>query len=482
MFDLLTYQKGGSVLRMLERYLGDEIFRNGIRIYLQRHAYANTVTVDLWQALEDASGEPVRALMDSWILQGGHPLVSIGQEGKHGKAELRQQPFAYTATPPLADEPSSIGTRWQVPVLVRSLDSEEAPSRFLLTEAEAAVEVDRGLSVLNAGGWGVYRSSYPGEHLAALGRRLDELEPLERALLFSDTWALVMSGTTGLDDFLTLAADLGSETEPTTWSVVAAALGLCYRVGTDDDRNAVAEATRQLLGLRLRQLTWSPQPGEDERTPSLRATLLRTVGVVGRDGEVRSEAAQRFDVALRDGGTPIDPDIEGAVLDVVTDQRRDGDYEVILEQYRNAQTPQHEQRYLFALASFPDTGLSARTFDLALSEVRTQNAPYLIGRLLAERVGGATAWERLKANWDDVLSRFPVNSHSRMLEGVSALCADAAVADDVTRFLTDHPLQVGPRHVTQTLERLAVNRAFAERYRGRLGRLMPDMPGSVQPA
>ena len=60
MFDILTYEKGGSVLRMLEQYLGEETYRDGIRHYLRKHSYANTVTTDLWDALEETSGQPVR--------------------------------------------------------------------------------------------------------------------------------------------------------------------------------------------------------------------------------------------------------------------------------------------------------------------------------------------------------------------------------------------------------------------------------------
>ena len=103
MFDLLTYEKGGSVLRMLEQHLGAEVFRDGVRPYLKAHAYGNTATTDLWEALEDASGAPVRDVMDTWILQGGHPLVSL--DGRH----LRQQPFAYGPPPAGTESPSATG-------------------------------------------------------------------------------------------------------------------------------------------------------------------------------------------------------------------------------------------------------------------------------------------------------------------------------------------------------------------------------------
>ena len=77
MFDVITYDKGGSVLRMIERYLGDDTFRRGLNLYLDKHRFSNTGTTDLWDALEVASGEPVRTTMGTWVNQPGHPVVSV---------------------------------------------------------------------------------------------------------------------------------------------------------------------------------------------------------------------------------------------------------------------------------------------------------------------------------------------------------------------------------------------------------------------
>ena len=97
MFDVLTYQKGGSLLRMLEQYLTPERFQLGVSHYLSKHEYSNTETSDLWDAIEEANdGTPVRQLMDSWIWQAGYPLVSARQDG--GDLVLSQQRFAYGET------------------------------------------------------------------------------------------------------------------------------------------------------------------------------------------------------------------------------------------------------------------------------------------------------------------------------------------------------------------------------------------------
>ena len=95
MFDVLTYQKGGALLRMLEQYLGDERFREGVSHYLRTHAYGNTDTGDLWDAIEHTSGEPVRRIMDSWIWQPGYPLVSARVDGD--ELVLDQRRFTFDA-------------------------------------------------------------------------------------------------------------------------------------------------------------------------------------------------------------------------------------------------------------------------------------------------------------------------------------------------------------------------------------------------
>jgi puromycin-sensitive aminopeptidase len=452
MFDVLTYQKGGSVLRMLEQYLGPEMFRDGVRRYLTEHAYANTVTSDLWQALEDVSGQPVRQTMDSWILQGGYPLVTLQGDS------LDQSPFAYTA--PLPGEESAIGDRWRVPVLLRPADGAATERLLLGTEPTA---VPRG-TIVNAGGWGVYRVAYEDGPGAA--GRFGDLDPLERSNLMADTWALVLAGRSGLDGFLALAAALGREDEPGIYSIVTGALSLCDRVVTDGDRSSLEGAVQVLLGPRAADLGWESVAGEGERVPTLRSLLFAGLGTIGADRQVRTEAAARFD---RSGDQPIDPDLEGAVLQTVAAQLRPGDYEAMLERYRNPSTPQEELRYLMALAAFPDVDLALSTFELARTEVRTQNAPYLVASLLGNRVGGPAVWARVKKEWDSLLERFPVNSHSRMLDGARALCGNPAVAEDVARFLAEHPLRSGQRSVAQMLERLRTNVVFGERVRPTLG-------------
>ncbi len=202
-----------------------------------------------------------------------------------------------------------------------------------------------------------------------------------------------------------------------------------------------------LFGPTYRNLGFDAASQEGDRTPSLRSLAINLMGTVGSDPGVRDEAARRFDASPIGGGSgpAIPADIESAILAVVAQLVRPGDYDALLERYRSAATPQEEMRSLGALASFPDVDLCLRTFDLALTEVRTQNGFSVIAALLANRVGNQAVWLRVTETWDTILERFPKNAPPRILESLPALCADADFARGAIEFLEDHPLASGPR-------------------------------------
>ncbi len=462
MFDVLTYQKGGSVLRMLEQFLGPDVFCDGIRDYLSTHRYGNTETADLWNALERASGRAVGAIMTTWIDQGGYPLLRVEEDGS-----IAQIPFSYQGEPG-----GAIGSQWQVPVLMRPLVGEVDAVPVLMDTRDLPSGTGGGDGaglLVNAGGSGYYRVAYPTSTVELLAGRLPDLSPLERYNLMSDTWAAALAGRAPLGDLLRLSRALGhsAENDPSVWSVVLGALGLFERVVPDGDRPVLAAAVRSLLGPLHRQLGWDARPDDGERTPTLRASVLRALGTIGDDAEVQAEAGRRFGVAAG-----LDPDTEAAILDIVAGVGGEPEFESFLARYRSPANPQEENRYLYALASFHDLALADRAFELATTEVRTQNAPFLVQLLVANRVTGPHTWGRVTEEWDTLVAAFPANILPRMLEGVRGLCNPPDLAQRVTRFVEDHPLPAGGRTVEQILERLAVNVAFGVRQGGGLARTL----------
>jgi puromycin-sensitive aminopeptidase len=455
MFDVLTYQKGGSVLRMLEQYLGEETFRDGIRRYLNAHAYANTVTADLWAALSEASGEPVGEIMDTWILQGGHPLV------RADAGFASQQPFSYGP----ATDGSAIGSTWQIPLLTRPVDGSAVEAAIL---AETPVAIEPG-TLLNAGGWGTYRTAYGPEALGPIAAAIGSLAPLERFCLIADTWAAVQAGQSDLGGFFSLAMGLGTEIEPAVWSTVHGALGALSRIIADADRPELARVARSLAGPLYAELGWDPTEGEDENAPTLRAMILSLMGGIGEDTHVRAEAALRFRADQMAG------DITTAVLGIVGAVDRAEDFSVVLDRLRAASNPQVRDRYYAGMASFKSPERGVEAFELCRTELRTQDAPYVVRQLLANRTSGEAVFDALCEHWTDVLERFPENSQSRMLSGISMMYTSSALAERVTAFVASHPLATGQRSVEQDLERLAVGVALGERLRSDLGAVLGDV-------
>ncbi|MGH3576443.1 MAG: ERAP1-like C-terminal domain-containing protein, partial [Mycobacterium sp.] len=215
----------------------------------------------------------------------------------------------------------------------------------------------------------------------------------------------------------------------------------------------------------------SPAREEGETTGTLRATLLEALGTTGADPDVRSRAARLHGDFLAGKATP-DPDLAGAVVTVVAKGGGREQYEAFLERFRHPSTPQEELRYLYGLAGFQQLELVERTLELSMTEVRSQNAAFVIAMLLANRAGGPTAWEFVKSRWTELLARLPDPVIPRMLEGTVTLCSDDKLVADIHSFCSSHPVRSGRRTVEQILERLDVNRALAEREGPQLGRLL----------
>ena len=448
MFDVLTYHKGAAVLRMLEQYLGETVFRDGIRHYLGQHAYANAETRDLWDAFEAVSNEPVRTMMDTWILQGGHPLVSFEN------GELRQRPSV--AGDP--EHPGAIGDHWLVPVFTRSLGGGE-PSRHLLGDAPCTVS-DRSPVVVNAGGSGFFRTWYGTSELAALTPRIGELDELERSNLLADGWAALFAQRATWRDFYSIASGLGDLDEPTPWQVVTTAASMVHRALDEDARKVLAVDIQKLASPQFARLGWDQRTTDGTLSAQLRAHVIDLLATVGADQEVRAEALRRFDLDTLDG------DLALVMLRIVASHDRPSDYPTFLERYRTAPTPQEALRYLYAMGAFNNLDVALDVAARCLSEFRTQDAPLILPVLMKNEITGPAVWRFLSEHWDQAVTRFSPSLHARLAAGIPTFINDPSLADEVDAFHRAHPVVGGyPASVEQYLEMMRVGQRFATAVR-----------------
>jgi puromycin-sensitive aminopeptidase len=456
MFDVLTYQKGGALLRMLEQYLGAERFREGVGHYLRTHAYGNTDTSDLWDAIEHTSGEPVRRTMDSWIWQPGYPLVSVRRSGD--ELVLDQRRFTF-------DPDEASVALWSIPIRLRQGTGDGAVTTSVLLEGdEVRVPATGGPVVVNAGGHGFFRVSYSDELRADLTADVvAQMSTLERYNLVDDAWNAVVAGALHATEYVELVERFGDEREHSVWQSIAIGLRSVGRLIGDE------EPARS--GFRLRVVALArpaldslgdPAAGEPELTARLRGLLLGLVAVLGGDADARARARSVYSAWGADPAG-VDTELAAAATSVIAATGDAADYEQVLERAFQGSTPQEQLRHLYALAEFDDADLMRRTCELAMSDrVRTQNAPFLLRSAIGNRHHGQQAWRFVREHWGEIEERMPRNTIVRMVETVRGLDRPTDVAD-VHGFFSEHPIPQGQRTLEQILERQRVNADVRER-------------------
>jgi puromycin-sensitive aminopeptidase len=439
MFDVITYSKGASVLRMLQQFLGAETFRRGISRYLRNHAYGNAETHHLWEALEEESDQPVRAIMDSWIFQGGHPRIDVA--ATDNGFTLRQERFQFIG---------ESTDRWRVPVRYRT---DAGESRIVVFD-EVTIPPAGSLFV-NSGGDGYFRTRYVGALHDEIGRVLPALSPEERHLVVADAWANTLAGDTSASSFLELIATLGNERDVEVLGAMVGGISELNRVISSDGRPALQQFVRSLVAPAAADVGWEAQPGESDLERRFRGAVLKTCGVLGDDEPTIAEARSLLGGVL-DGTAVLDGEVAAAAIDIVASNGDASDHARFAAAMGDASSPQDRERYLNALAAIPDVASAHATLQMVLDgHIRSQNSMRTVYRLIGNRVVGVQMWNAVKDSWDELLAIMPPFSARNMIGSVHVR-SEPDVAADIRQWLEHHPLPGGDQLVAQQLERLAV--------------------------
>lgn len=468
MFDVLTYEKGASVLRMLEQHIGPTVFREGVRNYLRTHAYGNADTNDLWVALGQTAKQAVPELMDGWIFQPGYPLVTVRQDNET-ELVLSQQRFTYLSSPESTEQ------RWQIPVPLRiTAGGTTEHRRLLLTDREVRVGLPKGVQHLfvNEAGHGFYRVQYDSPLLKRLlDAGVGHLAPSERFNLVSDVWATTVSGLTPLSDYLYLTSHFTGERDKNVWAVLLDSFSFLNRIIAAEDRPVLEAFIRARLMPAVTELTWNPQSGEDELVRQLRGELIGALGKLGNDSAFQAQAAEQYQ-RYRSDPSCVDPNIVPALVTILAHTGDEPRYNEFFDHSRTATTPQEERRYLFSLAAFQPPALLTRTLARTISgEIRTQDAPFVVSAVLGNVYGREQAWAFVKTNWDQMDRLFPKQGLRRMCGGVVAL-ATPELEQDVRDFFLSRKIDLGGKTLEQYLEQLRIAVTFHNRERRNLGALL----------
>src|SRR6266702_4044293 len=466
-FDVITYEKGGAVLRMIEGYLGEAPFREGIRLYMRRHAQANAVAAQLWAALAEASKQPVPELADAWIGQPGFPLIEVRRDGRRVTLAQRRF-FSELGGGASAQRDPAV---WPVPLVLRYQDAGGVKEqRHLLrgVSGEVTLAGDGEVSWVcaNAGSTGFYRVAYDAAGVAALAKHLPHLAASERIGLLADEWALVRSGEREVGAFLDLAAAFGGEEDYAVLDELVARLG-AFEARLQDEglRTRFQRFVAGVFGPVFSRGGWDAPAGEDDPSRLRRAALLRAVGVIAREPALVAEARSRLDRFLGGEVAALEPNLHEAAVVMAARAGAARLFDALRARFPAEPDPAFKRRYLVGLALFEAPELATRGRELAFGEeIPLQDAASYLGALLGNRTGRDAFWEELRARWDAVEKRLggaPMLLR-RVVEAVGQLPARRHLVE-ATSFFAEHPVASARQAIAQTLERMRQDVTLWER-------------------
>ncbi|KAK7424522.1 hypothetical protein QQX98_000487 [Neonectria punicea] len=433
-FDDISYLKGSSLVRMLDSYLGRDVFLEGAANYLRSFAYRNAVSTDLWHHLSKASNKDVGSFMDSWINQTGLPVLDI--ELKNGLIHLSQKRLLLAGDLSTTEEDT-----WWIPLnLPQSLGG-------MFKESHAKLKVDlealslRDLAKVNQHQTGFYKVNYSSDILAELAKEHDALTAEEKICLVADLADLVVAGKRSLTDLMMLIEGFRTETDHFVWLQISKTLGLLTSNFSENAPLAcgLLAFKRRLLEVAIAAIDWDLLPNENHVSMRRRALIIRMAGMAVHEKTVE-RALQTFEDYV--SGTFVHSSLLPAIFPVVSAHGKLSHYSTLKSLYLNAPSTSIDlgEVCLRALTATSSREALDDYLSLLLStDMQVSDLPIAAGALSTRHFLRSIFWKWLKENWEEVLLKFdgswPSLDHF-LRQGLSGF-AEEGLEEEVRVFFSE---------------------------------------------
>ncbi len=463
-FDHITYNKGSAVNRMLEHYLGESVFRKGLRKYLKCFAYRNASTVDLWKTLEEVSGQPVRAIMDTYTRQEGYPLLHAEKKTENKKVflQVRQKRFIFDGS----RDPKKLS--WKVP-LTLGFQGKSEQQAVLLRAPEINIPCfsQKGWVKLNPGQSGFYRTQYSAELFKELIRALErqELSALDGMGLLDDALALTRAGSLRTSATLEVLRVCREQTDYNLWLTLSGILGSIENIlPNEQSQKMYADFARGLFESIEQKSGWEAKDFDTHLDYLRRSLVIGRLGHFGKTSVIQ-EAFKRFDAHA--SGQALDPNIRGAVYAIVAEHGADKELKQLLELYKKTDLQEEKVRLLRALTRFRMEPEIEKVLEFSLSsDVRAQDTYVILAGFGGNAPARGINWHFVKSQWEKITALYhsgSVGLLGHILEGATSGFSEISEFKDVNDFFKTHPVSGTERTRKQSLEVIQSNIAWRER-------------------
>lgn len=456
LFDEIAYDKGGSILRMLEMYLGENLFRDGLRRYIKNYTYKNASAKDLWEKLETSSNLPITKLMGLFVTKTGFPEVRV--EKIKDRLHISQKRFLFLDTQ--VDE-----SPWSIPLVIKT---KTGVLKYLLVTVNEALPINDGNSsvYVNKKYGGFFVTSYSKELLEENGLHVKNLSVVERIGLLHDIWYTVVKGEQSVSGFVDyIQRYFLMEADAT---VRLYALGKLNRIVT----LFPTEVFRQLLS-RFAKKTLTTIGKEPESKENPTQTLLRNQAISSlaylNDNEIRQFVLRKFELYLKDEFS-LSSDLR-AVVYASAVWFSDANFATVLDHYRKTHIQEEKAKLLSALGQSQNKKLIKQALDFSLTtEVRFANSIYLLISLSNNYLAKDIAFAWLLKHWKDVLKKSEGMATMLLRRILQSFIPDFGVnhEKEVEIFFTKNKLPALEKTYKQVHEELMINSRFIRREKGRL--------------
>ncbi|QGP79916.1 M1 family metallopeptidase [Sphingobium sp. CAP-1] len=450
-FDAITYQKGEAVITMLEGYAGEDAWKAGIQSYMKAHAYGNTVTDDLWKAVEGAGAKGLVSIAHDFTSQPGIPLVRVESAVcQDGSTVLTLNQGEYSR-----DHKDKTPLKWNVPVKAQIVGGEA--QRMILTGKGTVTLPGCGAYVINAGQTGYYRSLYPAANVQALAKDFTKLASIDQTGLLADNFQLGLGGYQPIGLALDLVDAVPASASPAVMAEVPGYLGSAFDMQEGDpaaQARVVAYASAKLTPV-LAGIGYDAKAGEGAQVPVLRSSLVSTLGDMG-DKAVVAEANRRF-AALATDPAALDGPLRNVWLAIIAKNADQPTWDRLRAMAGGAKTDLEKSSLYALLGGAKDEKLAAQALNLALTDEP--------GKTTSAAIIGQVGYEHPMLAVDYVLAHraqyealIDVSARSQALARLGGGSADPAMVTKLdayaTRYLTPESRKVVDRAIAAIKTRI----------------------------
>ncbi len=450
-FDGITYQKGSSVISMMEAYASPEVWQKGIRAYMQEHKYKNTKTDDLWRAVEGAGATGLTAIAHQFTLQPGVPMITAGATqcaGGSTKVTLTQGEFSTDRKPG-----SFTPLKWMVPVMAQTVGGQ--PVRVMVDGTAQATVPGCGPLLLNAGQSGYYRALYSAANVKALTGAFTTLQPVDQYGALRDNMSLGIIGYQPLGLSLDMLNKVGADAHPVLVGTAAGSwLGMYGTLkGNDAARARLGRMISARFSPLMQKIGYLPKPGEPALVATLRPGLIGVLGGVD-DAGVKAEAKR-----LLANPNAIPGSLKNLWLRQIMATGDASTWETVHQLAKNSKNATERSNFYRLLARTENKALLQKTLDLALtSEPGATVSPGMIQAVAQS--DPELAFDFVMAHYDQVMKLVDVSTRGQF---VARLGAGSREASMVTKLDTYAKKYLAPTDRSAIDESIAQIKARLER-------------------